>query len=290
MGIDTGNRKSVALVVIASLAIMAFMAFVGTNLARLIGANLREKGLQGPAAPSFPFEEAVAGSPAVVERGKQVYSLNCSACHGPEGRGDGPSASGLQPPPRDFVAPAADWTRGPDEWQMWETLEIGIPGTGMSSFTHLPWQDRLAVIHYLESLFPQGMDYEKFTPEQRTEIQAEAGGAAESREAEWEVPPETVMSRMAREALPNARDSTGPRVAFPTNHFWIVAPGRNLVPLETPGMRSDSAIRFYPGYLPRKQPLAEGQTRRGGGLGPPGVDDSGQAAGSRAEKGGDPVR
>ena len=36
---------------------------------------------------------------ANVERGKIVYKEYCSQCHGPEGKGDGPAASGLNPKP-----------------------------------------------------------------------------------------------------------------------------------------------------------------------------------------------
>jgi len=36
--------------------------------------------------------------------GKETYKLFCETCHGPGGKGDGPGAVGLQPPPRDFSA------------------------------------------------------------------------------------------------------------------------------------------------------------------------------------------
>lgn len=38
-------------------------------------------------------------SQASVERGAQVYKEYCAQCHGAEGKGDGPAASGLQPKP-----------------------------------------------------------------------------------------------------------------------------------------------------------------------------------------------
>ena len=42
---------------------------------------------------------AFAGDAAA---GKTTYTINCLACHGETGKGDGPVGQVLQPPPRDF--------------------------------------------------------------------------------------------------------------------------------------------------------------------------------------------
>ena len=42
---------------------------------------------------------AFAGDAAA---GKTTYTVNCFACHGETGKGDGPVGVALQPPPRDF--------------------------------------------------------------------------------------------------------------------------------------------------------------------------------------------
>ena len=37
-----------------------------------------------------------------IAAGKASYTINCFACHGETGKGDGPVGGALQPPPRDF--------------------------------------------------------------------------------------------------------------------------------------------------------------------------------------------
>ena len=44
------------------------------------------------------------------DRGKLLYEEKCMICHGANGKGDGPAASALSPPPRDFSKPEF-WNR-----------------------------------------------------------------------------------------------------------------------------------------------------------------------------------
>jgi mono/diheme cytochrome c family protein len=41
-------------------------------------------------------------SAADLAAGKEKFKLFCETCHGATGKGDGPGAAGIQPPPRDF--------------------------------------------------------------------------------------------------------------------------------------------------------------------------------------------
>lgn len=49
-----------------------------------------------------------SGSPPTPETGAVLYARYCASCHGVSGRGDGPAAAGLTPPPTDLTRLAAD--------------------------------------------------------------------------------------------------------------------------------------------------------------------------------------
>ena len=53
---------------------------------------------QAPAASA-----AKTVTPAVLEKGRAIYQVNCVPCHGVSGKGDGPGAGVLKPPPRDHT-------------------------------------------------------------------------------------------------------------------------------------------------------------------------------------------
>ncbi len=59
-------------------------------------------------AGSDAATNAAAGSESVTvtadarQQAQQIFSTRCAACHGAEGRGDGPGAAGLDPKPRDY--------------------------------------------------------------------------------------------------------------------------------------------------------------------------------------------
>ena len=62
--------------------------------------------------------------------GQAVFAANCATCHGDGGRGDGPAATGLEPPPADLTDGA--WTTGDGSLAaITNTVEHGSPGTAM---------------------------------------------------------------------------------------------------------------------------------------------------------------
>ena len=57
----------------------------------------------GDSATSVAAPAKAAVTPAMLETGRSIYKSNCVACHGETGRGDGPGAGVLKPPPRDHT-------------------------------------------------------------------------------------------------------------------------------------------------------------------------------------------
>jgi mono/diheme cytochrome c family protein len=97
-----------------------------------------------------------APSPKLLALGKQIYTQQCAACHGPKGKGDGEAAYLLYPKPRDFVAAnyrlVSTWDRLPTDQDLFNTITRGMPGSAMPSWGHLPAEQRWALVQYVKSL------------------------------------------------------------------------------------------------------------------------------------------
>ncbi|MFZ1395342.1 MAG: CopD family protein [Candidatus Promineifilaceae bacterium] len=75
--------------------------------------------------PILPDAESIA-------IGQALFTENCIACHGPEGRGDGPTALSLNPPPADF---AAGHTAIHTDGDLYYWILQGIEETAMPAFS-----------------------------------------------------------------------------------------------------------------------------------------------------------
>jgi mono/diheme cytochrome c family protein len=106
---------------------------------------------RGSVIPPVDPMALITPTPEILARGKELYESNCVTCHGRLGQGDGPAAGTMNPGPRDFSSPDR-WTLGPEMPAIYKTLSEGVKGTSMASFDYLRKADRMALVHYVQSL------------------------------------------------------------------------------------------------------------------------------------------
>lgn len=102
------------------------------------------------AAPAWPQEP-----------GREIYMKRCFWCHGEQGRGDGPSAVGMIPAPRDFVGAeykirSTPFGQLPTDDDLFRVISRGLPGTPMPGWEQiLTEQERRQLVSYIQSLAPR---------------------------------------------------------------------------------------------------------------------------------------
>lgn len=91
--------------------------------------------------------DEVPPHPPSLARGAEIYRTQCSACHGVLGRGDGPTAQGLVPPPADLT----DFRTLSDATPLdfYRRITIGVAGTTMPAYENrLSQEERWSVALY----------------------------------------------------------------------------------------------------------------------------------------------
>lgn len=105
------------------------------------------------------FAGAKIVEPSTLALGQTTYLEYCIQCHGVDGKGKGPAAQGLLPPPRDLTQglykfPWIPYGELPHDEDFARIIRHGLKGTAM-----LPWDisdERLdAVIQYIKTFAPQ---------------------------------------------------------------------------------------------------------------------------------------
>ena len=96
--------------------------------------------------------ERIPTRPPSLERGRAVFSEQCTPCHGAAGHGDGPKAAKLEGPhPADLTDPAV--MSGLAPLDIYRKVTIGVAGTAMPEFEEtLSEEDRWAVTAYVATL------------------------------------------------------------------------------------------------------------------------------------------
>ncbi len=135
---------------VKSMDEISFNTVPGTSLDTLnIVREIETK--VGGIKPAMDLALITNPTPDFIAKGKTQYESACASCHGNEGKGDGVAAVALDPKPRNFHS-AAGWTNGRTFYDIYKSVNDGVPGTGMSAYEFLSPEDRVAIIHYIRTM------------------------------------------------------------------------------------------------------------------------------------------
>ena len=90
------------------------------------------------------IDDSASGEPLTTDRGAQVFSAYCAVCHGPEGKGDGPAAAELVPPPPDLTGPRPAHLRGIPKRAI---IDNGSPGSAMAAWKGVLSAEELEAVY-----------------------------------------------------------------------------------------------------------------------------------------------
>ena len=125
--------------------------FISGGCMKLIHASIALFGLlisdrlfaqHAPVAEKNPL----AGNASAAEAGKRTYVNSCQICHG----GDGGGGRGPALATREF-------RHGGEDWQLFQTIRDGVPGTQMPGFG-MSSEELWQVVTYLRTLTPAGKE------------------------------------------------------------------------------------------------------------------------------------
>lgn len=106
------------------------------------------RGLQTDLTRAYDIRIEPASVPDLA-RAASLYQASCAGCHGVAGDGRGPAASGLDPAPTDFTDRGRQSQRS--VLGLFNTITLGVDGTGMTSFASLPDSDRWSLAFYVSN-------------------------------------------------------------------------------------------------------------------------------------------
>ena len=119
----------------------------------------------------------IPGDKESLERGSELYTVNCASCHGDGGMGDGPAGSALDPAPSPIAHSSQMMA---DDYLFWRISEGGVPfGTSMPAWTFFDEQSRWDLVNYMRALGDgtvqpiSGMGGAAYDPEIQAAQQAE---------------------------------------------------------------------------------------------------------------------
>src|SRR5215510_11876507 len=116
--------------------------------------------LYGEVIRTYNVEIAPKHSPD-LPTAAELYQTQCAACHGLQGRGDGPAGANLDPTPSNFH----DRQRMDQRsiYGLYSTITLGVQGTAMASFRTLSEDECWALAFYVSALADDAADLARGT-------------------------------------------------------------------------------------------------------------------------------
>ncbi len=108
--------------------------------------------MEARTVPAIDINVLAEPNSELLETGKNLFVTMCASCHGEDGKGNGPGAAALNPPPRNF-ANEEGWKNGSSLSGIYTSLQEGIPGTGMIPYAILTPKDKFSLVHYIRKEF-----------------------------------------------------------------------------------------------------------------------------------------
>lgn len=144
--------------------------------------------VRGEMREGYGLDTLIAVTPAKLAKGKELYQANCLGCHGADAKGNAALGS------RNLTDPkSGNWLGGTKFSELFGTLTNGQGK--MPSFGTLSVPDRIALVHYIESLG----DYAKPDDAEKAALD-EKFGLAKAAKSPNQVPINRAIEMMVKEA------------------------------------------------------------------------------------------
>lgn len=117
------------------------------SVATSVSTQARE--LAGALLAAYPVPMSPSRAPDLA-LGAQLFQAQCANCHGGLGRGDGPLAASLNPPP--IALSGHDRAKERSLFSLQQIISQGVKGTAMPSFAQLTDDERWAIAFFAAGL------------------------------------------------------------------------------------------------------------------------------------------
>jgi high-affinity iron transporter len=187
--------------------------------------------------------EVAPKHPPDLRAAAALYPVQCAACHGPEGHGDGPAAASLDPSPSNFH----DHHRMDQRsvYSLYSTITLGVQGTGMSGFQMLSEDERWSLAFYVGNLASS-----------ESELQHGAGlwqsGAGQS----WFPDLASLVTQTSEHVRATHGAEAVPVFAYLRQHPEAVVPAREPPLMHSARLMRESLTAYRQGQLQAAQDLA----------------------------------